>query len=279
MIELKKESGLVRCNIEHKTLEQRGYVIHYYTTGETSNPLLVFLHAAFTDHRCFDHQIDFFAKHFRVLTVDMLGHGLSQMAKATDKIDATVEHLNVILEREGYNKAHIVGVSMGTLLAQYYALVHPQKVLSLTVLGGYDINADNKEIAKAQRSEQLKWIVQALFSMNAFRKHVASFSVSKPEEQQRFFEMAGLFTRKSFMAMQGLGKVLQPRKTGKRNYPFLILCGDEDIELSRRMNQKWHETEPQSHFHIIANAGHCANMDQPDAFNRLVFAFIQANGW
>jgi len=261
--------------IEHKELKQDGYTIHYYTGGPTSKELIVFLHAAFTDHRCFNKQIEYFAKDYRIVALDMLGHGLSSVDKAKDKIDQTEHHIDTILTSEGYEKAHFVGVSMGTLLAQYYAFKHPGKVTSMTILGGYDIHADNKEITKAQRSENIKWIFKALLSMNSFRRYVASVSVSNPEEQTRFLEMAGLFTRKSFVVMSGLGKVLQERKNSIRNYPLLILSGDKDIELAKRMSKKWHESSPGSEFYEIANAGHCANMDNAEVFNKLVMDFIK----
>lgn len=261
--------------IEKKELKQNGYTIFYYATGDKEKELIVFLHPSFADHRCFDKQVDYFAKEFRVVTIDMLGHGLSKVEKAKDKIDHTIHHIDTILKNEGYTKAHFAGVSMGTLIAQYYSLHYPDKVQSMTILGGYDINANNKEISKAQRSENIKWIFKALFSMNSFRRYVSSVSVSQPVEQARFYDMASLFTRKSFICMSGLGNILKQRENIVRNYPLLILCGDKDIELAKRMSKKWHESEPASKFQMIENAGHCANMDDPDTFNKIVMSFIK----
>ena len=265
----------IQSLIEQKELKQNGYSIFYYVTGAQDKDLIVFLHPAFADHRCFDKQVDFFSKEFRVVTMDMLGHGLSKVEKSKDKIDHTVYHIDTILKNEGYSKAHFVGVSMGTLIAQYYALHFPDKVQSMTILGGYDINANNTEISKAQRSENIKWIFKALFSMNSFRRYVASVSVSKPAEQAHFYEMAGLFTRKSFTCMSGLGKILKHRENVSINYPILILSGDKDLELAKRMSKKLHESEPASKFLMIENAGHCANMDDPDKFNNTVMSFIK----
>lgn len=179
--------------VEQKELKQNGYSIFYYTTGSKEKELIVFLHPAFADHRCFDKQIDYFAKEFRVVSIDMLGHGLSEIGKSKDKIDYTIHHIDTIIQSEGYSKAHFVGVSMGTLIAQYYALHYPNKIESMTVLGGYDINANNEEISKAQRSENIKWIFKALFSMNSFRRYVSTVSVSNPSEQARIYEMASFY--------------------------------------------------------------------------------------
>jgi len=268
-------SNEIESLIEQKELKQNGYSVIYYATGDKEKELIVFLHPAFADHRCFDKQIDYFAKEFRVVTIDMLGHGLSTVEKAKDKIDHTIHHIDTILKNEGYSKAHLVGVSMGTLIAQYYALHYPDKVQSMTILGGYDINANNKEISRAQRTENIKWIFKALFSMNSFRHYVSSVSVSRPSEQASFYEMASLFTRKSFVCMSGLGNILKQRDNITVNYPLLILSGNKDLELARRMSKKWHDSEPTSKFQMIENAGHCANMDDPNTFNRIVMNFIK----
>lgn len=259
------------CPMELKKLKQPGNSIQYYVAGAPEKDLVVMLHPAFADHRCFDHQIDCFAQEYRVVTIDMPGHGLSG---AKEKIDDTIHHIDAILKHEGASKVHLVGVSLGTLIAQYYAMHHPEKVQSLTVVGGYDIHADNKEIARAQRAENIRWIFSALFSMKAFRRHVASMSVSKPAEQARFFEMASLFTRRSFACMTSLGKIVKQRDGVPRNYPLLILCGDQDIELAKRVSKQWHDRAPESEFHLIEEAGHCANMDNPEMFNRIVMRFI-----
>jgi len=87
--------------------------------------------------------------------------------------------------------------------------------------------------------------------------------------------MASLFTRKSFTVMSGLGNVIKQRNNIIRKYPLLLLCGDNDIELVRKMSKQWHENEPLSQFYIIENAGHCANMDNSPDFNRFVMDFIK----
>lgn len=265
----------IQSKIEHRELKLSGYSIHYFCSGDITKDLLLFLHPAFVDHRCFSKQIDFFSKDFRVITIDMLGHGLSKAGKATDKIDATIYHIDTILQMEGFDKAHIVGVSMGSLIAQYFGLKKPDKVLSMTILGGYNINADNREILRAQRSEQIKWIFKAIFSMNSFRRYVAGVSVANAGEQALFYEMASMFTRKSFLAMSGLDKVLQKRDGLTLSYPILIMCGDKDIELAKESSLKWHESEPKSKYKMIENAGHCANMDNSDRFNELLMDFIK----
>ncbi len=260
--------------VEHKQLQRTGYAIHYFVSGQAGNPLIVFVHPAFADHRAFDYQLDYFAPHYRVITLDLLGHGLSRFNGGQDKLDVSAEHIRAMMDNEGYQCAHLVGVSLGSLIAQYVALLYPERASSLTVMGGYNINADNQEVQKAQGGEALKWMLRALLSMNSFRRYVARGTTVKPEEQARFYEMAQGFHFRSFMAMQGLGKVIQKRDNVQRTYPLLLACGDHDLELAQRAARAWHAADPGSEFQMIENAGHCANMDQPESFNAVLAAFL-----
>lgn len=262
--------------VEKKELKLNNWSLQYHLSGPRDKDLIVFLHPAFADHRCFEKQLAFFSTNYRVMTLDMPGHGKSKTGRSGAKIGATSACIRTIMEQEGYKKANLVGVSMGSLIAQKFVSENPDKVASLTVLGGYSIHSDNKAIVAAQRAENLKWIFKALFSMNAFRRYVARMSVSNVEEQQEIFEMTRNFTRKSFMVMSDLGKIMQPGKPVVRDYPLLILCGDKDNELARTISMQWHQAEPSSRFFIISNAGHCANMDNASEFNRTLNDFLNS---
>ena len=263
--------------IEHKTLKVDDYNIHYFVSGKENSDLIILLHPAFSDHRVFDQQIDFFSKNYRVITIDLIGHGLSKANKSKDKIDTSIKHIERILDIEGFEKAHLFGVSMGSLIAQYFALNYPEKVKSLTALGGYDINKENKEVSKAQRSVNFKLVIRAVFSMKSFRKK-ASKQICKSEKGQAlFYETTSHYERKSFMVMQGLQNVIDDKVNIEPQYPTLILTGEFDIELAKKMAKEWHSEIENSNYYLIENAGHCANLDKPLEFNRIVKKIIEEN--
>ncbi len=264
-------------HVEHKQLNEDGYDIHYFTAGTRGKDLVIFLHPAFSDHHAFDQQIAHFSKSYYVITIDLIGHGLSKQKKSADKIDCSEKHINSILLTEGYQSAHIVGVSMGSLIGQYFALKHPEKVKSLTVLGGYSIHENNSEVKKAQRNSNLGLILRALFSIKSFRQKTAEISTHTPQGKLNFFKSSALFSRKSFMVMQGLDHIIMERELPKKNFNTLILTAEHDIDLAKKMALSWHSQTENSDYHQFKNAGHCANMDVPDEFNTLVEGFIQNN--
>lgn len=264
--------------IEHKSISSGGNMIHYYISGNRDKPAILFLHPAFSDHTCFYKQIDFFSPEFRVITIDLIGHGLSEVRNSKQKIDKSAEYIREIMRVEGIDNLHLVGVSMGALMAQYFALQNRDKVLSLTCLGGYNINRINKEVAKTQRKEMFGWIVRVIFSMDAFRRHVSAVSVINKVEQIKFYESTQGFSRKSFSVMSSIGKLIDERPAPHRTYPLLILTGEEDNDLAKQMAKSWHREEPQSIFFQIEKAGHCANMDNPGTFNEIVYNTISPSG-
>ncbi len=264
----------IKSSIEHKTLKTDEYKIHYFVSGKENSDLIVFLHPAYSDHRAFDLQINFFSKNHKVITIDLIGHGLSKANRSKDKIDTSSEHIKKILKIEGFDEAHLVGVSMGSLIAQYFALNYPEKTRSLTVLGGYNINEENKRVAKAQRSANLSMMLRAIFSMELFRKKVAELTCRSERGQALFYETCSHYERKSFMVMQGLQNVIKDRKKIRTQYPILILTGEFDIELIKEIAEEWYTEIDNSEFTMIEDAGHCANIDKPDLFNRILKTFL-----
>lgn len=264
----------IKSPIEDKILEMDGYDIHYHVSGNEHERSVVFLHAAFSDHSAFDQQIDYFSEGYKVITIDLMGHGLSKANKSKDRIDVSPEHILKILKAESITETNLVGVSVGSLIAQYFALKYPSNVRSLTAVGGYDINKKNKEVAKVQRSSNISLLLRAVFSMKAFRRKAAEITCHSERGRALFYKTAQHYERKSFPCMQGLQNVIEDRPEIEVNYPRLIMVGEYDVDLAKKMAKKWHEEEQNTEYCVIMNAGHCVNIDEPIAFNERVKTFI-----
>ena len=257
-----------------KQLVKDGYEISYNTYGDISKECIIFLHPAFSDNTIFYKQVDFFSQEYFVITMDLMGHGLSCINKTNKQLDETSNHILEILKIEGIETAHLVGVSLGSLIIQHFAYCNPNKTKTLTIVGGYNIHKDNSKILKAQNKEQLKWIFMIIFAMNKFKKFISNGLVINDNEREIVHKSTKGFTRSAFRVMQGVSKLfIQSDKLSE--IPILLICGDNDLEISKDALKTWYETEPNSEFNIIKNAGHCANMDNSKDFNRIVLNFIE----
>ncbi len=256
-----------------KTISLHDFSLHYYTSGNASNPGLILIHPAFGDHQCFAQQIEILAKQYYVILIDLPGHGRSQPNKKLVGIEQTPEYLAAILQAENQQQAHLLGVSLGSLIAQEFGYRYPDLVKSLTVVGGYSIFGDQRAVMRAQRKEMLKWIFLVIVSMERFRHYVARISVFHAAGQQLFYQRMQYFSRSSFRLMSKLNQLMHPAEAAPKR-PLLILVGEHDQVIIVQAASQWQQQQPTAGYHVLPNAGHCANMDNPQLFNQLVLDFL-----
>jgi 3-oxoadipate enol-lactonase len=257
-----------------QTLATAGGDVHYYMGGRVDGETVVLIHAAFGDHSMFAHQEAALGERYRLLLLDMPGHGASQMHGGAVTLGNTSALLAEIMDREGIDRAHVVGVSLGSLMAQDLAVRFPERVHSITVVGGYSVYGDHGGIQKAQRGEMIRWVFMMAFSMERFRRYVSSGTNIVPEEREAFYRATQGYTRGSFRLMGGMSQVLRAQDA-VHTHPLLIMAGDQDLPLVRAYFEDWCPREPLAECFVVPDAGHCANMDNPAAFNARLLAFLE----
>ena len=99
--------------------------IVYYISGNDKAEWILFLHAAFVNHNMFQAQIDYFQDKYNILTPDLIGHGKSVKVRKGDGIDQMSLWISRILKTEKIEKVHIVGISLGAVIAQDFANRYP----------------------------------------------------------------------------------------------------------------------------------------------------------
>ena len=244
-----------------------GTPIYYWISGNNTTESILFLHSAFSNHHCFDEQIDFFITDYQVITMDLLGHGKSIPDQKEDAIEKTTEYIQQILAAHRISKIHLVGVSMGCILAQDFANHYPEQVSSLCCIGGYDINNFDRKMQKENNTGQAKLILKAIFSIKWFAHENRKISAFTEKAQEVYFQMNTEFKKSSFRYLAGLSKLVNQQAPMPRDYPLLIGCGNHDAPLALKASRIWNESEPNSVLIIFEKAGHHVNMDIPDIFN------------
>ena len=247
--------------------------IVYYISGKEHEEWVLFIHAAFVNYRMFQMQIDYFKDKYNILAIDVIGHGQSVNTHKGDSIDKMSMWINDILKVERIDKIHIVGISLGAVLAQDFANKYPEAVKSLACFGGYDINNFDMKMQKENRASQMLMMLEALFSVKWFAQSNKKISAYTPQAQDTFYDMNIHFPKKSFMYLASLNSMVNVHQSKQRNYPLLIGCGKFDIPMELSAIEMWKNNEPNCKVVIFDNAGHCINMDVPDEFNMTMEKF------
>lgn len=247
--------------------------IVYYMSGREKAEWVLFIHAAFVNHNMFQAQIDYFREKYNILTLDIIGHGKSTKVRKGDSIDQMAAWINEIIKTEKIEKIHIVGISLGAVLAQDFANQYPKAVQSLACFGGYDINNFDAKMQKKNSASQALMMLKAIFSVKWFAKSNKKISAYTLQAQEDFYEMNIQFPKKSFLFFATLSSMVNRHQTKPRKYPLLIGCGKYDIPMERSAVEMWKKNEPECSVVIFGGAGHCVNMDAPDQFHAVMEEF------
>ena len=250
--------------------------IAYYVNETKNKEWLVFVHAAFVDHRMFEKQFEYFLGKYNLLAIDILGHGNSVHAKKGDNIEKMADWINQIFLKHNILAANFVGVSLGSVFIQDFANKYENKVLSLACFGGYDINNFDVSKQKTNSKAQTKMMLKAMFSIKWFAKSNKKISAFTSNAQTDFYNLNIQFKKKSFMYLAGLQKLVNKYPKKQRQYKLLVGCGEHDIPFEIELVNEWADYEKCDKI-IFEGAGHCVNMDTPQKFNECLEKFLQSS--
>ena len=112
-------------------LTANGIEINYQIEGD--GPVVTFSHSLACNLSMWDEQAQGLAGRFRVLRYDTRGHGQTEAPAGAYTLDQLAEDLKGLLDGLGIAETHFVGLSMGGMVGQVFALKHPSRVQSLAL--------------------------------------------------------------------------------------------------------------------------------------------------
>lgn len=258
-------------------------MLHFKTYEHTDAdaPWVVFVHGAGGSSSIWFLQIKEFIRHFNVLLVDLRGHGKSKhiMAHKEDRhynFEDITRDIIEVLDTLKIDKAHFVGISLGTILIRNMSEIAPERVSSM-IMGGAIIRLNVRAKVLVTLGNMFKRVVPYMWLYSFFAW------IIMPRERHKksrllFVNEAKKVAQKEFMRWFRLTYELTPllryfeeKDTG---IPTLYLMGEEDhmflpavrLIITRHTNS-WLE--------VIENSGHVCNVDQPREFNARAIAFLK----
>lgn len=113
-----------------------GDLILYYLDLGSGYPLIL-IHGMGSDHTVWDGLLSILSKNYRVISLDLRGHGLSTKTPGPYSIELFSNDLYQFLESLNIDQAHFIGHSMGGSILLEMALTHPEKIKSLTLISSF----------------------------------------------------------------------------------------------------------------------------------------------
>ena len=227
-------------------------------------------------------QVSKLSQHYRLILWDPRGHGRSQSPQERGQygLDISARDLLGLMDCLNISRAYVGGLSMGGGISTRFALDNPERVEALLIIDS--ASASGLPTSPETRAMREKTIELALTEgMEAVALHaieanpnIAGRAKKGPEAVKGIMEM--------FLALDPVGyahsvsAILDAESITDRlseiQAPTLVLVGEEDPALSAA--RLTHEKISGSKFAVIPDAGHLSNLDQPDAFNGELLAFL-----
>src|ERR1700687_6074543 len=249
-----------------------GVALHYLQEGSGTD--LVLIHGLGADLTIWDADVAVFARHHRVLRPDGRGFGASDKPPGPYSPALFARDLNAMLNACGVRDAHVLGVSMGGVIAQRFALDFPARVRSL-ILVSTSSEVGEKSIAAWQRlADAIERDGFDARSADASRAVSPAFAARHPEV------VAELGRRNA--ACDPRGYAAAARAVSDYNWtaelprlaaPTLILQGLDDELTPPGGSVKMSRVFPHARLLMIAEAGHNVPIEQPAVFHTSVLAF------
>lgn len=243
-------------------------------------PWIVMSHSLACDHSMWDDQIDALARDFRVARYDTRGHGRSGTTGGVFSLEQLSDDLRALFDGLGIDKAHLVGLSMGGMIGQVFALGNVSRLLTLTLCDTSSAYSDEvvpiwRERTRLARTDGMR----ALARPTLERWFTEKFRRASPATIDRFGE---LVAGTSVDGYEGCSEaILKIRATGRLNeiaVPTLVVVGEHDQGTPVDMARIIHENIPGSELAVIGDAAHFPNVERPEIFTETLLDFLARHG-
>ena len=240
-----------------------GANVHWTSTG--SGPAIIFVHGWTCDESSWQHQVPVFSKRYRVITLDLPGHGKSDLPKDSKfSMELFARAVEAVRSEAKVDRAVLVGHSMGTPVIRTYALMYPARVAGLVLVDGLVQIAGGPQVSRPR--------MVGTEVMQAREKMVRGMfgPATTPQLEQHIVKM--MLGTKEATADGAMAATWDPSwvKNDQITVPVLGVYAARPIASREAITRIF----PTVQYHEIPGSAHFLMMEKPDEFNVLLNAFL-----
>jgi pimeloyl-ACP methyl ester carboxylesterase len=254
-------------------LDINGVKLWHWDTGGPGEPI-VLLHAFTGSAASWRYQQPVFrAAGYRVIAYSRRGHYRSEVGPR-DRTGSASEDLRALADALKLDRFHFVGTAGGGFVGPDFALSHPERLLSMTLAstqGGCTEPAFRAAIAGIQPPSFLAMPPEV-------REVGPAYRIAYPAGVEQWVALERQSTEGRPRTTQAPVNDLTWANIGRIATPTLMFTGDADMYMPPPQMRLYAAHMRDCETAVIAEAGHSAYWEQPEAFNRLVLGFVRRHG-
>lgn len=247
----------------------------FYEIHGTGEPLLL-IHGLGSSSRDWEYQLPAFTEHYQVITCDVRGHGQSAKPPGPYNVPMFADDIIQLMQALDIAPAHVLGISMGGMIAYQLAVDHPEMVKSLIA-----VNC-NPELPVRNFKDRLAiWqreIIVQLIGMRKMGQVLSERLFIKPDQEklrQIFVQRWAENDPKAYLAaMRAIVGWSVVAELPKLTMPVLVIAADQDYSFVDDKTA-YIPLMPNAQMLVIENSRHATPVERPEAFNQAVLSFYR----
>ena len=242
------------------------------------------IHAGICDSRMWDPQWETYRSSQRVIRYDLRGFGRSPIGPGAFSHGGDLVEL---LDRQGVQKAALVGVSMGGRAALEVAAARPELVEALVLVGagfpGHDWSTEMKAADAAEMEALERGDIDAAVEV-CLRTWVDGPRRKPDDVDPDVRALVGEMQRRAYELQMPVWETAEEEplvsnlweRVGEVAAPTLVLVGEEDVRDMHEIADRLERELPNAQRASVANTAHVPSLERPREFDQLVLPFLQS---
>ncbi len=253
-------------------IDANGETLHHITEG--AGPAVLLIHSMGADVRMWRDQIAALSDRYRCIAFDCRGHGGSTY-NARYTVPGVAADLKAGLDGLGVESCHVIGLAMGGPIAVSFAAQWPGAVRSIVIADGF---VDMREAGGARIpdwSNTIRSTPMAEFGETYARMRL--LPCASDTARRELAEAIAKVPPEAYIdVMKAIFDTAFTDELARVRAPALVIWGEEDDVTPLPHSRQIAQGIPGARLETIPGAAHIANLDQPEAFNRLLAGFLDA---
>jgi 3-oxoadipate enol-lactonase len=254
-----------------------GIDTRYVLSNEGGGPWLTFIHQLGGDLSVWDQLAGYFRDDFTVLRYDVRGHGATAVPEHPFSIADLSHDLEALLDALDVPQTHLVGISMGGMIAQQFALDHPSRITTLTLADTSSGTAPDHRAVWDQRAATARNEgMAALAPATLGRWLTPDYQAAHPEAIEQIREVLLQTQPEGYaLACEALRDFNVHNRLSEIRLPTMTVAGRHDTGTPPAATQSIANAIEGAQYELL-DAAHLAPVEQSHRFAALLETFLEA---
>ena len=275
------ERGEAEWPISHHFAEAAGLIWHYVEAGQ-GEPV-VFLHGLPESWYSWHYQLEALSDDYRVIAIDLKGYGQSDKSDGDYSADRVAEEVLALLDTMGLERFNLVTHDWGTLLGDFIAGRHPERVIKYVRMQAPVHKSDPQNHPQFVILRDQEFATSLFSNAETFVRQVYGERTVQPIPEQDMQRIIEEFARPGvaqavprYFRDTGADTLLGRQQLYSRmNFPVLLLQGESDPAQPQWYFEGAASQFPDAELQWVEDAGHFTELEQPKRVTQAIRDFLQ----